>query len=100
WVWGPELIRRSGVNAPRIAEVSGLTPWSMVESEVIAQFGPFDEEVAWNLGKDATYLAGPVDARLRIELTFDLSLLQTVAIHTTVNEAASLQRRQMRSSRS
>jgi hypothetical protein len=80
WVWGPEFLRRRGEPAPTPVELAQLTPWSVLESEVLARFGPFHEETAWNLQKTATYLVHSPHGPQRIELAFDLSLLQTVTV--------------------
>jgi hypothetical protein len=80
WVWGPEFVRRPGVPSPTLGRARDLQPWSVVESEVVARFGPFACEDAWNLGKDATNVV--VDSGVRVEtvLVFDLALLQRVVV--------------------
>jgi hypothetical protein len=41
WVFGPELVRRVGARPPAPKAARELQPWSIVESEVVAQFGAF-----------------------------------------------------------
>jgi hypothetical protein len=79
WVWGPEFVRRPGVEAPPVARLADLRPWAMVESEVAAHFGLPADEAAWNLGKDATYRTEDRSAgATKVVLAFDFALLQSV----------------------
>jgi hypothetical protein len=80
WVWGPQFVRRQGASLPAVANLRDLQPWTIVEPEVVARFGPFKEESAWNLGKDATYVAEEADGEVEVTLVFDLSLLQNVQV--------------------
>lgn len=81
WVWGPEFVRRPGVSVPVMEDVCDLCPWTVLDTEVVARFGPFASEEAWNLGKDATYVVDRVGAPVEIALVFDLGLLQRVDCH-------------------
>jgi hypothetical protein len=80
WTFGPELVRRVGARPPVAKTARELQAWSIVESEVVAQYGAFATEDAWNSGKDASYLVEEGGARYEIVLTFDFALLQKIEI--------------------
>jgi hypothetical protein len=80
WVFGPEFVRRIGARPPSPTTARELQPWSIVESEVVAQYGPFASEDAWNSGKDASYIVEDGGARYEVALTFDFALLQKVEV--------------------
>jgi hypothetical protein len=80
WVWGPEFVRRPSATVPAVGRVRDLQPWTILESEVSAHFGPFASEVAWNLGKDVTYIVEEAGEHVEIALIFDFALLQSVEI--------------------
>jgi hypothetical protein len=77
WAWGPRFIRAAGSMVPSPGRLVDIEPWSMLESEVRARFGPFDEEFPFNHSNEAIYL---VDASTgaRASVTFDFQLLQSV----------------------
>jgi hypothetical protein len=77
WAWGPRFIRAAGSTAPTPARIVDLEPWSMLESEVLARFGPFYEEYAFNHSSEAIYLLDP-STGLRASLAFDFQLFQSV----------------------
>jgi hypothetical protein len=80
WIWGPEFVRRPGAPIPSPTRVTELQSWTVVESEVVARFGPFALEEAWNLGKDGSYLLTESVERFEVKLVFDLALLQQVQV--------------------
>jgi hypothetical protein len=78
WAFGPRFVRAAGSVAPSPARIFDIEPWSMLESEVRARFGPFDEEYPFNHSNEAIYLIDR-SAGVRASLAFDFQLFQSVA---------------------
>lgn len=73
-MWGAELVRSRGSVAPTAATPAELEPWTILDSEVQARFGPHAEEEAWEHGVDARRR----DAGRWLTMWFDYGLLQAV----------------------
>ena len=69
FTWGPELVRATGTPIQEARSVEELVPWTILDSEVQARFGPHLEETRWEHGVDALRPDGLV-------LAFDYGLLQ------------------------
>lgn len=80
WAWGPELVRRAGAPVPDPRRIEEIEPWSMLETEVRARFGPFSDEYPFNYSNEAYYSPAPPPSEPHpaLLLLFDFGLVQQV----------------------
>ena len=80
WAWGPELVRCAGAPVPDPRHIEEIEPWSMLETEVRARFGPFSAEYPFNYSNEAYYAPRPPPSEpgAGLRLLFDFGLVQQV----------------------